>query len=464
MRGKKLYHSCSADAVIGHFAQVTCSLGLIHGLFSAAPLDLVCTQMLNSMLKRTVLPLVAAVLGCAAIPASAAPGSVRDFQLPPSEERTEAPQPQGPVDTEGGVIRAPRIIRPQVEQEAAPQTGANTEQQTVQPEASADTSPSTVPVASPLAPGRDAPANQPAARPSAREAEAPPPAPSAESGPVEQATADQPVTAPLAEQQSGSSSANRPTVDQQSLTATQSATAALPDMPYWWLLALAVLLALGIVLFAWRKREAAAAFSAEEGSQLAYDAAEPVPQPDTAKPDPANTERAVQNNAPAASVRVAARVPVQLKAEAHALSRSVMNATLSYRLSLRNLGTQTLKDVRVSVDMLTAHGQLPVTEQLPTGETVLPLATSIDAIEARDTYEFGGEFRLPVPAIRPIRQGNALLYVPLLRIRIDAEGREPLLRSFVIGTLPPAGHSKLQPFRLDEMAQTYRNIGMRALD
>lgn len=253
-------------------------------------------------------------------------------------------------------------------------------------------------------------------------------------------------------------------MDQQSLTDTQSATVALPDMPYWWLLVLAVLLALGIVLFAWRKRQAAAAFSAEEGSQLAYDAAEPVPQPDAPKPDPANREPAVQNTTTAASVRVAARVPVQLKAEAHALSRSVMNATLTYRLSLRNLGTQPLKDVRVSVDMVTAHGQLPVTDQLASGETVLPLATTIDAIEARDTHEFGAEFRLPVPAIRPIRQGNALLYVPLLRIRVDAEGREPLLRSFVIGTLPPAGHSKLQPFRLDEMAQTYRNIGMRALD
>jgi hypothetical protein len=253
-------------------------------------------------------------------------------------------------------------------------------------------------------------------------------------------------------------------MDEQGLAATQSATAALPDVPYWWLLALAVALALGIVLFAWRKRQAGTAYSAGEGSQLAYDAAEPVPQPDTPEPDPANREPAVQNTAPASPVRVAARVPVQLKAEAHALSRSVMNATLSYRLALRNLGTQPLKDVRVSVDMVTAHGQLPVTEQLASGETVLPLATSIDAIEARDTHEFGGEFRLPVPAIRPIRQGNALLYVPLLRIRVDAEGREPLLRSFVIGTLPPAGHSKLQPFRLDEMAQTYRNIGLRALD
>ncbi len=142
----------------------------------------------------------------------------------------------------------------------------------------------------------------------------------------------------------------------------------------------------------------------------------------------------------------------------------MMNATLSYQIMLRNMGTKTLTEIRVSADMVTAHGQAPVADQMASKESQLPQVAIVAEIAPRETQPLTGDIRLPVGQIRTIRQGKAHLYVPLLRVRIDGEGKDPIIRTFVVGTLPPAGQSKLLPFRLDELAQTYRNIGLRALD
>ena len=141
-----------------------------------------------------------------------------------------------------------------------------------------------------------------------------------------------------------------------------------------------------------------------------------------------------------------------------------MFATLNYALDLRNLGTQPLRDLTLRADLVTAHGQAPLEEQLADRDADMAPVTGIPMIAAQETYRFDGEYRLPTSEIRIIAQGKAQLYVPLLRIRIDMDGKAPLVRSFVVGLRPASGHGKLQPFRRDEMAQTYRNIGLRSLD
>lgn len=141
-----------------------------------------------------------------------------------------------------------------------------------------------------------------------------------------------------------------------------------------------------------------------------------------------------------------------------------MNATLAYRLQVSNLGTKPLRDIHLSADMVTAHNGAPVNEQLAGKQTLLAPVSTLAEIGPGETVPVTAEIRLPVHAIRTIRQGNAHLFVPLLRLRVDAEGRDPVVRTFVVGMLPPAGQSKLQPFRLDELAQIYRSIGLRALD
>ncbi len=177
------------------------------------------------------------------------------------------------------------------------------------------------------------------------------------------------------------------------------------------------------------------------------------PLPDTPPPAPHNLKTAA-----------APRVPIQLKAEAQSLSRSLMAATLTFKLDIRNLGTQTIRDIAIDADLVTAHGKAPVGQQVANADSELPSLQIIPEIKGQDVYSITGEFRLPVNQIRTISQGAATLFVPLLRVRAVMPGKTSVVQTYVLGILPATGQGKLQPFRLDEMAQTYRNIGLRLLD
>ena len=142
----------------------------------------------------------------------------------------------------------------------------------------------------------------------------------------------------------------------------------------------------------------------------------------------------------------------------------MMNATFAYRLTLANRGDTLLENVAVGADLVTAHASVPMEQQLSRGDTPLPEIGRFGSIAPGEKVEVAGELRLPLTSIRTVHQGKAQLYVPLLRVRASAPGMEASARTFVVGTLPQEGGRKLQPFRLDEMPQTYRAIGTMALD
>ncbi len=106
---------------------------------------------------------------------------------------------------------------------------------------------------------------------------------------------------------------------------------------------------------------------------------------------------------------------------------------------------------------------MPIAEQVadPAG-TLAPL-TTLESLEPGDA-EVAGEVRLPLGQVRAIPQGRAAVYVPLLRVRLTAKGRQPVARTFLIGQLPDRQGGRLRPFRLDEMPQSYNAIGLRPLD
>ena len=103
-------------------------------------------------------------------------------------------------------------------------------------------------------------------------------------------------------------------------------------------------------------------------------------------------------------------------------------------------------------------------EQLADPARPLPEVGRFARIAPGETVEFAHDVRLPTAQIRTLRQGEAQLYIPLLRVRVQAGSNGPVARTFLVGTLPDASAKKLQPFRLDEMPQTYRLIGVAALD
>ena len=409
-------------------------------------------------------------------PAAASPGSVRDFQLP-TPTPTAAPQVQGPVDVEGAVPARPRVI-PTASPTAAP-TGQ----------------PSPAPTGS-VTGGTPSPApaqtrRSPAAAP-AQTVSAPQPRPEPVGvAPAPGQTALPPASEPIA---ADNSATETTATDDSELDAASPLPGEIAPVEAQsegiggdtgglgmgaWLAALAAVLAIlaGAFLF-WRRQrtEFAAAPQIEpplartpEGGPAAAETdlrEVAAPPKRTPPPAPSPAPAAVPSPAPAAVATPAAgtgKGKLHVRAEALSLSRSLMNATLAYRFELLNQGDRDLTDITVKADVVTAHGQAPIGDQIADAATELQPMSVVETIPVGDGHEVRGEFRLPISAIRTISQGQARLYVPLLRLRIDADGLDPIISTLVVGIKPAEGGAKLQPFRLDEMAQTYRNIGLRAL-
>lgn len=138
-----------------------------------------------------------------------------------------------------------------------------------------------------------------------------------------------------------------------------------------------------------------------------------------------------------------------------------MNATLAYRFELANRGATPITGLAIGADMIAAHASMSREEQLagPEAGNGVP-AKRIERLEPGETQVVEGEFRLPFPQIVPIRQGNAALLLPLARFRVEAEGAQPLVRTFVVGQ--PGQGSGLQPFRLDQGPRVYPRLAQHA--
>ena len=244
----------------------------------------------------------------------------------------------------------------------------------------------------------------------------------------------------------------------------------LPDW-FWWAVgaaAVALLWMLGWAVFsrrAARRRNHTWNDTGDEASPVMRENSDADP---VAPSPPATLGRiaATPDNPPIPSGAAAAPIegaPLLVEAQAVWLGRSFANATLSYSVTLTNQGETPIRNLAVAADMTTAHGSVPVEDQLADTNTPLPGLVTIEEITAGGAKQARSEFRLPLAEVRTIRQGKAQLYIPLLRLRVTGDGMEPVLHTFVVGLRQPGRSARLLPFRLDEMAQTYRNVGLRAL-
>lgn len=152
---------------------------------------------------------------------------------------------------------------------------------------------------------------------------------------------------------------------------------------------------------------------------------------------------------------------IRIEAKAVSLGRSFANVTLSYTLSITNLGENPIKNLGIEGEITSAHSNIPQEEQLAGRNTPLTPINDSALLAAGTTKQFRGELRMPINTIRIIMQGQAYLYIPLLRLRITGENIPAHARTYVVGRISQEASARLQPFRLDEMAQTYYEIGLR---
>ncbi|TMM48829.1 hypothetical protein [Qipengyuania marisflavi] len=153
---------------------------------------------------------------------------------------------------------------------------------------------------------------------------------------------------------------------------------------------------------------------------------------------------------------------VILRAEAVKLTRSVAFATLKYRLTLINRTHAALKDVTVGADIVSAHAQSPVDQQVANSGTAIETRHTIARVSPSQSMTIEGQVQMPLAQAQIIHQGRLPLLVPLLRVRVDGAGDGALVKTFVIGQGVPGG-GRLQPFRLDDAPRSYDAVAQREL-
>jgi hypothetical protein len=181
-----------------------------------------------------------------------------------------------------------------------------------------------------------------------------------------------------------------------------------------------------------------------------------IERPNVAPRAPLAPALAARSASPPASIGE----PLQVSLEPLRLSLTLMNAALAWRLEVANRGPSPLTGLAIGADMISAHASMSREEQLSGPGNGIPPVQRIDKLEPGESRTVEGEFRVPFGQIVPIRQGKVPLLLPLARFRVEADGAQPVVRTFAVGQ--PGNGSGLQPFRLDQGPRVYPQLAQRA--
>ena len=461
-------------------------------MFENADLRLLSRIMRAASSLLTLSTALAAAISAAPLTAQS---SARDFQLPSSATPAPTPSAEGPVDDSGPVPVAPRPASTPTPAPAPSPTPTSVLRPTPTPTQAPTQAPTSAPTAS-------RPVVQPIPTSTSRAQPAPQtrrvPQPSQTRVPVGRedlpsVTAIRPEQEAQIDVQTGENAAptdieaetgtptSAPAETTSSPPAEQNAdTADTADttrtMPQWLIWAGTALLALLAGLFFWRRRKSARS----EGAELlaAPLTKAPATEPEIEPVEPAEpsetTETVSKKPAPAPPLAKApeetldaATIPnLDLKLEIEQLSRSMMMMSLKCRVTLSNRSDKAARDVIVSADLVTANRALPMEAQTAGETAFLPEIGSNDRIGPHKTFSAPTTLTLPIQQLSVFKQGDKPLCVPLVRVRMDAKGAEPLYRTFVIGIAADpslTASTKLHPVPLDGIPGSFPNVRSRAL-
>lgn len=196
---------------------------------------------------------------------------------------------------------------------------------------------------------------------------------------------------------------------------------------------------------------------------------EPVAEPEadrgsTAIPQPLSPEPAIAlaplAPQPEQTVPIALLAGTELTFEPVGLRLSLVYATLQYRVTI--VAGSELVAGRLLGDMIGAHGSIPPEQQLAPALDSLGSLKAVPPIAPGESVTLSGEIQLPLNAIRPLQQGNASFFVPLVRLCLVAEDGPAMRRVYTVGI--EGGGAGLSPLRLDTGPQEHRNLAAREVE
>ena len=453
-------------------------------------------MMRGKMTRTATLSKTAALAGVLLVAGTTHALAQATWSLQPGADSTQAPaRPAGPVDSQNPVVTRPantpeETPSPKVTLPAAPPPAIST------PTARAPEKPAAKPTAPAGEAARrtDAPAPRVGASPAA-------PVPAPTPAPTAPATQPVPSASPLAATPSRAAADAPP---------TEPTAAPSNHWPEWWLaIPVALLLAGGGVFALLRRRTAPATAWTEAGLEPE---AEPetgdiaqAPEAEVAPATRAPTEPVItapvqtttgpvttgpvtpavppRANPLLAPLLVPAQGPAEITTPPPAPSpadiekpefalepvlmrQSLVYATLVYRAALTAPDDGIPEGAVIAADMISAHASLSQAEQLAPDPASIPVRHRFDALAPGETREVKGEIQLPLNAIRPLRQGNATLFVPLLRLFVALPDGSIERRVFSLGQ--PGEGAGLAPLRIDTgprdhaPIQAPENVGARS--
>lgn len=155
--------------------------------------------------------------------------------------------------------------------------------------------------------------------------------------------------------------------------------------------------------------------------------------------------------------------PVSIAVKAGNFVRGFSHTKLTYTITITNMTDHAISDLLIEGDLVSAHSKSPRNQQLADAQTALPPIATAAVLPPHQSLCLHAEVCQPVHGLRVIMHGRAMLFLPLLRMRLTADDIAPVAHNFVIGRENGHAHTPLRPFRLDELNNHFEDIGLRAL-
>ena len=122
-------------------------------------------------------------------------------------------------------------------------------------------------------------------------------------------------------------------------------------------------------------------------------------------------------------------------------TRSLMMLTIEIRVEVANRSDWAVRDLSLSGKLACAQRGGVNAPEISLGQ----MLGTVDRIGPQQKSRIAGQLQLPLQELKPIRQGDRALFIPLLHIVLEGEGQPVSTHCFVVGSPSMASSGRVHP-------------------